>query len=472
MARRLSSTRKRRPGVQRVLQAAVFALGCAGMSGSALASAFPGAVGYGARAEGWRGGEVMAVTNLQNAGPGSLRACAEALVPRVCVFKVAGTITLTAPIMVRSNVYIAGQTAPGGGIQIRIAGSSHGPIIIKNSTDVVARFLKIRPGPGPNPNLVDAVTVEDSQRVYLGNLSMAFAMDETFNIHVSSGVVRDITLADSILAYSLDKAGHPDGNHSKGALICSAQGTGNVCGQISLIRNLFAHNRDRNPDLKSTGLGTVEFLGNVIYNPISQFGEFYTFLGDLRVPYHGNVAITGPSTTSRANAAVEGIVDPATGRLFVQMYDNIARTGKDCPRSTPLPVLDQVANQNRVNDLPVTMNPVKATRAVATVTARAGDNPAGAPHRDALDMRVLQDLAECKGRIINSPDDVGGWPQIAPTAAPQDIDSDMLPDAWEAKRAGLSPNQPNNPWTLVNGMPAIELWMAEMAGDPVPKKGD
>ncbi|MCP6473648.1 hypothetical protein NL509_27780, partial [Klebsiella pneumoniae] len=85
-----------------------------------------------------------------------------------------------------------------------------------------------------------------------------------------------------ILAYSLDRANHPEGAHSKGALICSDEGRNPQCGRISLIRNLFAHHRDRNPDVKATAIGPVEIINNIFYDPISQFGEFYDLLGETR----------------------------------------------------------------------------------------------------------------------------------------------------------------------------------------------
>ena len=452
------------------LFAANFGIAAAALPAQAENIAFPGAIGYGAKALAWKGGDIVEVTTLSDSGAGSLRACAKnGNQPRVCVFRVSGTIMLDSPIFVGSNIYIAGQTAPGKGIQLRNRTSILTPLIVKNSREVVIRFLNIRPGPSLTPSAnVEAVTLEDAKKVYLGNLSMQFATDETFNIHVSGGKVANITLADSILALSLDRSTHPKGKHSKGALICSHEQKANICGRITIARNLFAHHRDRMPDIKGTDVGPIEVLNNVFYNPISQFGEFYDLLGDVKIIYGGNVALSGQSTSGKTPEAVQVFEWKRKRRVSIMSFDNKTGAAAGCNQRT-FAVLNSTAKARRI---PTTSGPFSAPLydskdTLLNVLTQAGDRLPGETHLDWLDKRVINDTLKCFGRVINSPEEVGGWPQLPNVSIVIDSDRDGLPDSYEATTPGLSPTQPNNPWSRPSGssLSHVETWMAKLAGD-------
>ena len=116
--------------------------------------AFPGAEGAGRFALGGRGGRVLRVTNLDDSGPGSLRAAVEADGPRTVVFDVGGTIRLASPLRIRrGRITIAGQSAPGGGITLRDQ-----PLIVA-ADDVVIRHIRSRLGDASGVE-ADAVSIE------------------------------------------------------------------------------------------------------------------------------------------------------------------------------------------------------------------------------------------------------------------------------------------------------------------------
>src|SRR5713226_1624322 len=112
-------------------------------------AAFPGAQGGGANSVGGRGGALYEVTNLNDSGTGSLRACVEASGPRTCIFRTGGTITLTSVLTISNPfITIAGQTAPGGGIQITGPGSvtAGDPSFYIRTHDVIMQYIRDRRG--------------------------------------------------------------------------------------------------------------------------------------------------------------------------------------------------------------------------------------------------------------------------------------------------------------------------------------
>ena len=96
----------------------VTALSALGQS-SHLIPAFPGAEGHGRYTQGGRGGKIVHVTNLNDAGEGSLREAVKGSASKIIVFDVAGVIPLESALNIGENTTIAGQTAPYPGITLR-----------------------------------------------------------------------------------------------------------------------------------------------------------------------------------------------------------------------------------------------------------------------------------------------------------------------------------------------------------------
>jgi pectate lyase len=149
---------------------------------------------------GGRGGVVIEVTNTNDTGPGSLRACIDASGPRTCIFRVSGLISSQARLAVKNPyITIAGQTAPGGGIVL--GGPNEGGEQLDVQThDVIVRYLTYdgnSPRPtGPNTGTVGFEMANGGGDVYnvvfdhlsarwAGNkATMIYANDQSGNQHV------------------------------------------------------------------------------------------------------------------------------------------------------------------------------------------------------------------------------------------------------------------------------------------------
>jgi pectin methylesterase-like acyl-CoA thioesterase len=128
--------------------------------------AFPGAEGAGRSSLGGRGGRVVRVTNLNDSGPGSLRAAIELAEPRTILFEVSGNIALETPLEIdQPRVTIAGQSAPGDGIALK----NH-PLVVA-ADDVVVRYIRSRPDAER-----DAISVRNGRRIIFDHVSASGAV--------------------------------------------------------------------------------------------------------------------------------------------------------------------------------------------------------------------------------------------------------------------------------------------------------
>jgi hypothetical protein len=112
---------------------------------------------------------------------------------------------------------------------------------------------------------------------------------------------------------------------------------------------------------------------------------------------------------------------------------------------------------------PVTTDPADDSL-VAKLLATVG---ATLPMRDAVDDRVLRQVREGTGKIIDSQNDVGGWPALAPGRAPTDSDGDGMPDAWETQH-GLDPKNASDGSAIVasTGYTNLEHYLNRLVAMP------
>jgi len=178
-------------------------------------TAFPGAEGAGKWTIGGRAGRVIAVTNLNDAGTGSLRSAIDATGPRTIVFRTAGTIWLKSLLVVR-NPYltISGHTAPGDGITIA------GHEFRIQASEVIVRYLRFRLGDLRRADL-DAVSIMRGKNIILDHVSASWGIDEVLSVTPDA---RDVTVQWSLIAESLYRSVHSSGEpHGKGSLLRGTQ---------------------------------------------------------------------------------------------------------------------------------------------------------------------------------------------------------------------------------------------------------
>ncbi|GMV98039.1 MAG: hypothetical protein AMXMBFR83_23920 [Phycisphaerae bacterium] len=400
--------------------------------GSPWIPVFPGAEGNGVQTPGGRGGTVYEVTNLNDSGPGSLRSAIEAAGPRIVVFRTGGTIVLQSTLLlVNPYITIAGQTAPGGGIALRNTSNFNiyedpSATLDVRTHDVVIRHLRIRSGIGGRES--DALQLHHGAcNVVIDHCSFSWSVDEVISTWSDP---RDVTFSWCIFSEGLRDAGHSEGSHSAGPLFGS-----DGCTRVSLHHNLFAHNNDRNPRIKIGGL--MDVVNNAIYNFGDNAGVISRDVGPMGVNYVGNYVRKGADSSN--NYEVQVWNGPFPLSLYVEGNLGPHRTD---PASAQNLVVDPsgwgVLAPARQPLMPVRTD--TAAQALNRVLQSAGANR---PQRDAVDQRIVADVLNGTGRIIDNPLQVGGWPTLEAGTPPADRDHDGMPDDWEIAFQ-LDPDSPGD----------------------------
>lgn len=358
------------------------------------------------------------MTTLADEGPGSLRD-AVGQGNRTIVFQVSGTIALKKRLdIAESNITIAGQSAPGDGICLR------DNALVISGENIIVRFLRLRPGDESRQEC-DALTLWSANRVMIDHCSMSWSTDSV------NDVVRDssnVTVQWCIISEPLNDSVHSKGAHGYG----TGWGSGPEAGN-SFHHNLLAHCNSRSPRLGSERDALVDVRCNVIYN----MGRGWAYGGEhARVNYVGNYYRPGPSTLRPSE--IFRVSSPDT-RLFVdgnvvEGHDEITQDNR---RGLSV---DKGIGIDTVSVLePFTMPAVTAHSAPEAYELVLNHAGATLPARDAVDRRIVQNVRDKSGKIIDSQAAVGGWPELHTRQVLADSDRDGLPDAWES-RHGLNPH--------------------------------
>jgi len=399
--------------------------------------AFPGAEGFGARSAGGRGGKVLFVTNLDDSGPGSLRAAVKADGPRTVIFCVSGTIALKSTLAVtKPYITIAGQTAPGDGICLKDRS------FVISADHVIIRYIRCRPGDNTQSES-DALSISSGRDIIVDHCSTSWSVDETLSAS-TGGQLGNVTVQWCIISESLHDSTHHKGPHGYGSLIRGGWGNGYTFGH-----NLYAHHYARlprpgnyNDRSKDPDGFTLDFRNNVIYNWAGRAAGYnadgsnntnsitkMNFIGNyyqMGVNSKGNLAFSESTVSAKAyfsNNCMNGSYPDDPWSLVT--FRNFSREDLEAyKQSSPIPV-----------------PPIQTEDAITAyewVLAEAG---AVLPIRDAVDIRIVNDVRNRTGRIINDEEEVGGWPELKSTEPPQDSDQDGMPDDWE-KQYGFDSNDP------------------------------
>lgn len=373
--------------------------------------AFPGAEGFGRLTSGGRGGQVVHVTNLNDSGPGSFRD-AVSQSNRIVVFDVGGVINIDTRVVVKKNIYVAGQTAPGGGITIY----GNGIAFNGDSGNNIIRYLRVRMGKNGDSGK-DAIAISENQNYIFDHVSISWGRDGTLDVNGTG--VDNLTFQDTIIAQGINNS-----NHSTGGLMQS--------GKWSVIRSLYIDNKTRNPKAR----GTHEFINSVLYN----WGTNGYIMGDTsgvsECNLVGNYFIYGPSSSGGAH------ITNTTPTFYVYVADNWVDSNKNgVLDGTLLTDYKTATVVGTPFDYPAGVSGKMSAR---DALEHIVENVGASLVRDAVDEILVSQLLSygTAGQILNTEDDngiPGNVGTVANGTPPTDTDRDGMPDAWEIER-GLNPN--------------------------------
>lgn len=373
---------------------------------SAEPLAFPEALGFGANVTGGRGGSVYHVTNLNDDGAGSFRD-AVSQGNRIVVFDVGGIINIKTAVSIKSNITIAGQTAPGEGIAIH-----GGKLSTGKQSNIIIRYLRIRPGENTASEKDDGLNLYDAKNVIVDHCSVELAPWNNFGGSSDNKDYRvtGITVQNSLIA-------NPIGQQF-GAHIESVDGT------WAWYYNAFVNTHNRNPLDKINDV----FINNILYN----FEAGYTTHTSTHFNHDivNNYFVYGPAGKNEWFQVDKNQSIYASGNMIDKNRDGVLN-GE--PSSI---YYYQGAGEELSkpwNELTTTGPVMSAASAWRYVTSQSGVLPYD--DIDSLVWSQVNTLGKA-GALVKSVGAMGiktnnGWGEVIAGTAAKDSDKDGMPDYFE-----------------------------------------
>jgi hypothetical protein len=448
--------------------------------------AFPEAEGWGAVAlKTSRSLPVLVhqVTTTNDTGTGSLRDILTTKILNdrynIVIFRTGGLIQLGSEIRVsnalRSNVYIAGQTAPGGGIALR-----GNRLYAPNVTDWVVRYIRFRGGTGfgmifhGERIILDHVTgswtgtSDNVTGTSSGNVVLMGPRPSTltgFDYTTQHCLLYQPKLHPTVLVYNSGADGWAERSDShKNVLMGPGHRMPKACmGGVERHINNIAYNwsarcaavdRAYHVDFinnwfkpgPSTGSNTRPFQCRSGPSAVGTQEQLNTWTSTVGGPRYQTMYLSGnrsnrnnwnPTNDPWANTAsrevgghdsIPGVVNshdpvPAAYIAGIRRYEPIGVTA-----------------EHPITVLPMTSQDVDNLTAQAGAYRRLNADGTWTAARDSVDQVVIDEFYAGTGYSSDSQYNTVGMPYTAPAAGtpPTDTDGDGVPDAWVQRFYGVA----------------------------------
>lgn len=267
----------------------------------------------------------------------------------------------------------------------------------------------------------------DAYNIIVDHCSFTWAVDE--NLSASGrrtegpdSTSHRITFSNNIIAEGLNNSSHAKGLHSKGSLIHD------FCKDIAIVGNLYAHNVMRNPYFKAFTEGVV--VNNLIYNP-GRIAIQMTYVRNewkdtKYTPENGQISIVGnvlhKGKDSKEYIALVG----NKGDAFMEDNQAYNSDGKVAELTA-----GEITILPEKPSWPDNFKALPSSEVVDYITTNVGARP---KDRDSIDQRIIDDFLKRDGKIIDSQEEVGGYPDYRETFRKLTIPKKNI-EKWLAKMA-------------------------------------